>query len=86
MEFGGLKKENLIGSISYYYGCMDDSRINVMLIITAYFYDAKLANYVKLINFHFDQERITHTLFEDEITGETFKVFGKVFINATGPS
>ncbi|KAL6122861.1 glycerol 3 P DHase A [Nucleospora cyclopteri] len=85
INFGGLKKSNLAGSITYYDGRMDDARLNVMIIVTASFYSATVMNYMKLDRFEIKCGKVVSAICIDQLSGEKIEIKSKVFINATGP-
>lgn len=84
-KFPGIKKENLAGSIVYYDGQFNDSRLNVMLIMTAHYYGAVPVNYLRVEKLLKDNNIVKGAVCKDLKTNETFKIKAKGVINSTGP-
>lgn len=90
------KKEMILGSpditqkahsaVMYHDGQLDDARFALALAQTADQQGAVTANYTELLGFKKDKNtKITSATLKDTITGETFDVKSKVFVNCTGP-
>ena len=90
------KKEMILGSpditqkahsaVMYHDGQLDDARFALALAQTADQQGAVTANYIELLDFKKDKNtKITSATLKDTITGETFDVKSKVFVNCTGP-
>ncbi len=93
-QFPLLKHDGLKGGIMYYDGQQNDTRVNMMMVVTASvpgyiegWEGATIANHVSVTELIKDAQSggITGVVCRDELTGEVFKVAGKVVINATGP-
>ena len=80
----GIKEQGLKGSIRYFDGRFDDARLAINIAQTAKENGATLVNYMKVTNLLKNGEQITGITTADTITGETFQLYGKVVINATG--
>ena len=82
--------EKLYGSVTYYDGQMDDSRLNVALATTAESHGAKIANYVEVVDLIRDTSpagtsKVHGVVARDRLTGRTMRIKAKVVINASGP-
>ncbi|KAJ1566046.1 mitochondrial glycerol-3-phosphate dehydrogenase [Nowakowskiella sp. JEL0078] len=80
-----LKKDGLWGSIVYYDGGQNDSRMNVALVQTAIQNGAAAANHVEVVNLLKDDGKVSGAIVRDTITGEEWSMKAKGVINATGP-
>jgi len=85
-----LRREGLIGSLVYYDGQHNDSRINVSLAMTAGLYGATALNHVEVTDLEKDADgkicgaRVRDLLSEDGQSNEFF-IRARGVINATGP-
>ena len=79
-----LEKEGLRGGVIYYDGQFDDSRFAINLVQTAAENGANMLNYCKVKGLIKSNEMINGVNVQDNLTGEEFKVNGRVVINATG--
>jgi glycerol-3-phosphate dehydrogenase len=93
-QFPLLKHEGLKGGIMYYDGQQNDSRVNMLMALTASVPDyiegwqaATIANHVSVVGLDKDTAdgSINGVACRDELTGEEFKIATKVVVNATGP-
>ncbi len=91
-QFPLLRPEGLKGSIAYSDGSQNDSRVNMLMALTASVPDyipgwegAVVANHVSATGIRKENNTITGVMCKDELTGESFTVTGKVVINACGP-
>ena len=90
-DFPTLAAENsegdsLKGTIVYYDGQFNDSRLCVSLACTAAMYGAAVANYTQVQGILRDGEgRIVGATVKDVLGGEEFDVHAKVVVNSTGP-
>jgi glycerol-3-phosphate dehydrogenase len=76
----------LHSSVVYYDGTFNDSGYTLAMVRTAQKESATVANYIKLESFYKnDAGKIEKAHVKDEITGETFQIKSKLFINCTGP-
>eukprot|EP01059_Diplonema_ambulator_P003967 TRINITY_DN13677_c0_g1_i1.p1 TRINITY_DN13677_c0_g1~~TRINITY_DN13677_c0_g1_i1.p1 ORF type:complete len:713 (+),score=189.11 TRINITY_DN13677_c0_g1_i1:284-2140(+) len=82
---------SLKGCLVLYDGQMNDTRMNLSIILTASQYGAAIANHTsveKLLHtseYGKDDYKITGATVTDKVSGETFNVRAKQVINATGP-
>ncbi|XAR52337.1 Glycerol-3-phosphate dehydrogenase [Bertholletia excelsa] len=81
------KNKTLKGTVVYYDGQMNDSRLNVALACSATLAGAAVLNYAEVISFLKDEsgERITGVRIRDNLTGKEFDTYAKVVVNAAGP-
>jgi glycerol-3-phosphate dehydrogenase len=80
----GLKALGLRGGVQYWDGQFDDARLAVNLARTAQRDGALLMNYCPVTHFHHDQGRLHGLTFEDQESGESFRLSTRCVINATG--
>jgi glycerol-3-phosphate dehydrogenase len=79
-----LEPHGLRGGVIYYDGQFDDARLAINLAQTAADLGATLLNYMPVTAL-LKEKNMTHGVAaRDEISGETFEIFGRVVINATG--
>ncbi|KAI0319156.1 DAO-domain-containing protein [Amylostereum chailletii] len=84
--FPMLKSDGLVGSLVYYDGQHNDSRMNMALIMTAVKHGATVANKVEVTDLNKDSNgKIIGARVKDNLTGEQWQVKAKGIINATGP-
>ncbi|KAF8662013.1 hypothetical protein HU200_056571 [Digitaria exilis] len=84
---------SLRGTVVYYDGQMNDSRLNVGLACTAAVVGAAVLNYAEVVSLIRDEsgERIIGARIHDTLSGriklssKEFEIFAKVIINAAGP-
>ncbi|ORD95089.1 glycerol_3_P DHase A [Enterospora canceri] len=76
-----FREKNLTGAMVYYDGSMDDSRLNVMLGVTAAFHGATVLNHVKFISFDSNQGQM---ICVDRLTKRKFSIRTRTVVNATG--
>ncbi|HLR45533.1 MAG TPA: FAD-dependent oxidoreductase [Deinococcales bacterium] len=81
----GLSDDGLRGSVLYYDGQFDDSRMNLAIARTAAEHGATLLNYARVTGLSRSGDRINGAEFEDVHGGGTHSVRAKAVINATGP-
>ncbi|KAG8651130.1 glycerol-3-phosphate dehydrogenase SDP6, mitochondrial [Manihot esculenta] len=81
------KDRSLRGTVVYYDGQMNDSRLNVALACTAALAGAAVLNHAEVISFLKDEanERIIGARIRDNISGKEFDAYAKVVVNAAGP-
>ena len=85
-EFPMLKSENLKGAMVYYDGQHNDSRMNVMLGVTAIKHGADVANYVEVVSLLKNTEgSLVGVRVKDRLTNEEWEIKAKGIVNATGP-
>jgi glycerol-3-phosphate dehydrogenase len=80
-----LQTEGLRGSVIYYDGQFDDTRLLIHMVATAADHGATLLNYAPVIEISKDEEGYANgVVLHDEESGKTFKAAARVVINATG--
>ncbi|XP_058084283.1 glycerol-3-phosphate dehydrogenase SDP6, mitochondrial [Magnolia sinica] len=81
------KGRSLKGTVVYYDGQMDDSRLNVGLACTAALAGAAVLNHAEVVSFLKDEvsERIVGARVRDNLSGKEFDTYAKVVVNAAGP-
>ncbi|GAW80754.1 FAD-dependent glycerol-3-phosphate dehydrogenase [Plasmodium gonderi] len=93
-SFPLLKKEELKGSLIYFDGQHNDSRMNLNLILTSAMDDyipgqvgSTVCNHMEVIGFLKDEEnkKIIGVRALDKINNKEIEIFAKILINATGP-
>ncbi|EJW01404.1 hypothetical protein EDEG_00460 [Edhazardia aedis USNM 41457] len=84
-KFPMIKKENLAGSVVYFDGQFNDSRLNVVLALTANFYGATTLNYITVKNIIQENGAVAGAICKDMKTGKEIVVRSKGVINSTGP-
>ena len=81
----GLKARGLRGAVSYSDGQFDDARYDLALIETFVAAGGTALNYARVAGFERDHRgMLTSAAARDELSGETFSVSVKKFVNATG--
>ncbi|SCO67057.1 FAD-dependent glycerol-3-phosphate dehydrogenase, putative [Plasmodium vivax] len=89
-----LKKEQLKGSLVYYDGQHNDSRMNLNLILTSAMENyvpgqvgATVCNHVEVVGFLKDDDgrKIVGVRAVDRISNKEMEIFANVIVNATGP-
>ncbi len=81
-----LKSVRLAGAIVYADGQFDDSRYGMTLVRTFTETGGEALNYAKVIGFETGLNgKLAAARVEDRITGRTFHVRARAFVNATGP-
>ena len=80
-----LKEEGLHGGVIYYDGQFDDSRLAINLAQTAVNHGAIVLNYCRVKGLLKSKDQLVEgVLVEDLESGETFSVYSRTVINATG--
>jgi len=82
-----LINHHLKGGVSYYDGQFDDARLAVNLAQTASEYGAVLVNYCQCVGFIHQNGRVAGIRVRDSepgANGDTFEIFAKAVVNATG--
>ncbi|KAF5453415.1 hypothetical protein F2P56_028318 [Juglans regia] len=81
------KDRNLKGTVVYYDGQMNDSRLNLGLACTAALAGAAVLNHAEVVSFLKDEvgERIIGARIRDNLSGKEFNSYAKVIVNAAGP-
>lgn len=82
-----LRGENLRAGAVYHDSLTDDARLTFENVLDAAGNGAVTANYAKLRHFAVDASRgaITHAEVEDRLTGRSYEIAGRYWVNATGP-
>lgn len=80
----GVKKENLKGGIEYTDGQFDDARLAVNLAQTAFEQGGTVLNYLGVVSFIFENDKVTGLNAFDSINKMNYQLKAKVIINATG--
>jgi len=84
-EFPMLKSQGLKGAIVYYDGQMNDTRLNVIIALTAAQEGAVVANRVGLVDILKDDEgNVAGARVRDAMTGKEWEVPARAVVNATG--
>ncbi|CAA7059976.1 unnamed protein product [Microthlaspi erraticum] len=81
------KEKNLRGTVVYYDGQMNDSRVNVGLACTAALAGAAVLNHAEVVSLITDDatKRIVGARVRNTLTGKEFDSYAKVVVNAAGP-
>ncbi|KAL6552821.1 Glycerol-3-phosphate dehydrogenase sdp6, mitochondrial [Orobanche hederae] len=81
------KDRSLKGTVVYYDGQMNDSRLNVALACTAALAGATVLNHAEVISFLRDggTGRIIGARIRNNLSGNEFDTYAKVVVNAAGP-
>jgi glycerol-3-phosphate dehydrogenase len=80
-----LREEGLKGSGYYVEYRTDDARLTIEVLKKAVDYGAIALNYVKVVDFIYENGKIKGVVAEDVFTGNQVKVIAKQVVNATGP-
>ncbi|KAI4382712.1 hypothetical protein MLD38_008640 [Melastoma candidum] len=81
------KDRVLKGTVVYYDGQMNDSRLNVALACTASLAGATVLNHAEVVGFLKDgaSGRVIGARIRDNLSGKEFETYAKVVVNAAGP-
>ncbi|CAF1935650.1 unnamed protein product [Brassica napus] len=81
------KDRSLRGTVVYYDGQMNDSRLNVGLACTAALAGAAVLNHAEVVSLITDEatKRIVGARVRNNLTGKEFDSYAKVVVNAAGP-
>ncbi|KAL0900474.1 hypothetical protein Bca101_084435 [Brassica carinata] len=81
------KDRSLRGTVVYYDGQMNDSRLNVGLACTAALAGAAVLNHAEVVSLITDDatKRIVGARVRNNLTGKEFDSYAKVVVNAAGP-
>uniref|UniRef100_A0A0D6R1U5 Glycerol-3-phosphate dehydrogenase n=1 Tax=Araucaria cunninghamii TaxID=56994 RepID=A0A0D6R1U5_ARACU len=79
--------KTLKGTVVYYDGQMNDSRLNVGLACTAALAGAAVLNHAEAVALHKDEltDKIIGARIRNNLTGKEFDIYAKVVVNAGGP-
>ncbi|CAN0038018.1 unnamed protein product [Discosporangium mesarthrocarpum] len=84
-NFPKLREEGLKGAIIYYDGQMNDTRMSLVVALTATQEGAVVANRVKVTGLIKDGEgKVKGAMVKDLMTGEEWETLAKSVVNATG--
>ncbi|CAN0187961.1 unnamed protein product [Ascophyllum nodosum] len=84
-NFPKLEEEGLKGAIVYYDGQMNDTRLSLVIALTATQQGASIANRVKVTGLLKDEAgQVKGAAVRDMLTGEQWEIEAKAVINATG--
>jgi glycerol-3-phosphate dehydrogenase len=84
-SFPMLKAKRLKAGVSYYDGQFNDARMAVSLALTAVRYGAVVVNHVGVKSLVKREGRVSGAQVTDSVTGESWNLFARVVVNATGP-
>lgn len=79
-----LKQEDLLGGGFYVEYKTDDARLTIEVLKKAVELGAIASNYMKVIDLIYEQKQLNGVIVRDEITQETFPIYARKIINATG--
>ncbi|MFZ3590265.1 glycerol-3-phosphate dehydrogenase/oxidase [Bacillus sp. DJP31] len=80
-----IKKEGLRGAGYYVEYRTDDARLTIEVLKEAVNQGVRAVNYAKVTELVYENGRLVGVLVFDQITGESYKIFAKRVVNATGP-
>src|ERR1700730_8951719 len=80
-----VKRENLKGGGYYVEYRTDDARLTIEVAKKASELGANLLNYVKVIDFVYENGKVIGAIVEDQLSNETFTIKAKKIVNASGP-
>ncbi|CAH8330201.1 unnamed protein product [Eruca vesicaria subsp. sativa] len=83
----GKDKTTLTGTVVYYDGQMNDSRVNVGLACTAALAGASVLNHAEVVSLirHDVTQRVIGARIRNNLSGKEFDTYAKVVVNAAGP-
>jgi glycerol-3-phosphate dehydrogenase len=84
-SFPSLVSKNLLGGAEYYDAQMDDARLCLEVLSTAWQKGAKVANYLRVTGLETVNQRIQGAWVHDPFTDRTFLIRASRVLNATGP-
>ncbi|KAG9403447.1 mitochondrial glycerol-3-phosphate dehydrogenase [Aphanomyces cochlioides] len=85
-QYPNLKKDGLKGAVVYYDGQMNDTRMNLSVVLTAAQSGATVANYIQVTAILKDDKgNVAGVKVQDTQTGEAWEIKAKAIVNATGP-
>jgi glycerol-3-phosphate dehydrogenase len=80
-----LPSERLRGAVLFYDCQMDDARLCLETVLDACRHGAACANYCQVIGFRQTWDRVDALQVVDQVSGDSFDLRAKCFVNATGP-
>lgn len=81
----GLSANGLRGSVMYFDGQFDDSRMNIALLRTAVEHGAVVLNHAAVTGLEAEADRISAAVVKDLVGGTELRISASAVINATGP-
>lgn len=84
-RYPSLRAEGLVGSVAYFDGQFDDSRMNVELALTAIEQGAAAVNHMQATGLLKDGGRLTGVMLRDGLSGDTLTAKARILVNAAGP-
>ncbi|EQC32218.1 hypothetical protein SDRG_09970 [Saprolegnia diclina VS20] len=85
-QYPNLKKDGLKGAIVYYDGQMNDTRMNLSVVLTAAQNGATVGNYIEVQSIKKNADgKVAGVSVKDVMTGKTWDIACKAVVNATGP-
>ncbi len=84
-RFPMLHAQGLKASVLYYDGQFNDARMAISIALTAAQHGATVANHVGVTGLIKENSRTSGVSVTDSITGESWPVYARVVVNATGP-
>ena len=84
-KFPFLETPELRGGLQYWDAVMDDSRLNLAVMVSAARSGALTANHAEVEDFVFADGRVSGVRVRDRINGESLVVRARQVVNATGP-
>lgn len=82
--FPFVKKEGLKGGVRYFDGAFNDARMAISLLQSAKEKGCVVRNYNEVLNFEYDEGKISGLNIKDKINNEMYTVEADFVINATG--
>lgn len=79
-----LINNDVIASVEYYEGSIDDSRYVIELLLKAEEFGADILNYAEVKAFEYTQKDIENVIFTDNITGKVYTASAKTILIAAG--
>ncbi|XP_076918241.1 glycerol-3-phosphate dehydrogenase SDP6, mitochondrial-like [Bidens hawaiensis] len=81
------KDRSLKGTVVYYDGQMNDSRVNIGLACTAALAGAAVLNHAEVVSLLKEEgrDRVSGARIRDNLSGKEFNTYAKVIVNAGGP-
>jgi glycerol-3-phosphate dehydrogenase len=83
--FPALRGRNLLSGVEYFDAQMDDARLCLEIIRTAWNHGARVVNYVEVVGFDANGGSINRVEVRDVMTADRFSIRARQVLNATGP-
>ncbi|HHM23427.1 MAG TPA: glycerol-3-phosphate dehydrogenase/oxidase, partial [Bacteroidetes bacterium] len=80
-----LRRQQLLGGAFYYDAKGDDFRLVLSTLQSAVLAGAVAANYVRATGFEMSRDRARALVCQDELSGRSFELRARLFVNAAGP-